>query len=163
MAHVTGTSTWVPRPVSDQEVAVLRGWITGDGETARRAHSEQLATSGDANGLAMLMYAAFVIAARRKFTPQWTRVEVIGYVARLRAEMQAEDPGLVDPLTAEDELRAALGEQVTATHKTGFVAAARLFVLVDILADLNLDDEALTDLLSQARRNANQIHERISH
>jgi hypothetical protein len=43
------------------------------------------------------------------------------------------------------------------------VAAARLYVLVDILADLDLGDAALTDLLSQARRKANQIHERIVH
>jgi hypothetical protein len=78
--------------VTDLEMAVLRGWITGDGETARESFSQQLAVSGDANGLAMLMYAAFVIAARRKFTPQWTRAEVTGYVARLRAELQSEEP-----------------------------------------------------------------------
>jgi hypothetical protein len=153
---------WVPRPVTDLEVAVLRGWITGNGEMARGSFSEQLAVSGDANGLAMLMYAAFVIAARRKFTPQWTRAEVTGYVARLRAELQSDEPGLVDPLTAEDELRGALGEPVTAAHETGFVAAARLFILIDILASLDVDDEAMADLLSQARDNADQMIERVS-
>ena len=152
---------WVPRPVSDLEMAVLRGWVTADGEMARGSFSEQLAASGDANSLAILLHAAFVIAARRKFTPQWTRAEVTGYVARLRAELQGEEPDLVDPLTAEDELRVALGEPVTATHQVGFVAAARLFILIDILATLDLGDEALADLLSQARDNANQLIERV--
>lgn len=152
---------WVRRPVSDLEMAVLGGWLTADGEMAKGSFSDQLSAAGDANGLAMLLYAAFVIAARRKFGPQWTRAEVISYVARLRTELQSEEPGLVDPLTAEDELRAALGEPVTGTHETGFVAAARLFIMLDIVVDLNLDDEALTDLLNQARHNADQMLERI--
>jgi hypothetical protein len=45
--------------VSDLEIAVLSGWITGDGEMARGSFSQQLAVSGDANGLAMLVHAAF--------------------------------------------------------------------------------------------------------
>jgi hypothetical protein len=159
---VITTSSWVPRPVSDREMAWLRGCLTGDAEMAHKAYHDQFAEAGDANGLAMLLHAAFVIAARRKFTPRWTRAEVTSYVARLRAELQSEEPGLVDPLTAEDELRSALGDPVTAVHETGFVAAARLFILIDILIDLDLSDEALTDLLSQARENADQMMERIS-
>jgi hypothetical protein len=110
----------------------------------------------------MLLHAAFVIAARRRFTPQWTRAEVISYVGQLRAELQSEEPGLVDPLTAEDELRAALGDQATATHEIGFVAAARLFIMIDIVVNLDLDNEALADLLSHARDSADQMLERIS-
>jgi len=153
---------WVPRPVSDLEIAVLRGWLTADGETAKGSFSEQVALAGDANGVGMLLYAAFLIAARRRFTPQWTRAEVISYVAQLRAKLQSDDPGLLDPMTAEDELRAALGEPVTATHELGFVAAARIFILVDIVLRLDLDDVALTDLIDQARDSANQMLERIS-
>jgi hypothetical protein len=162
MARVTNPG-WIPRPVSDRELTVLRGWLTADGEMARASLSEQLAAEGDANGLGTLVYAGFVIAARRRFTPQWTRAEVIAYVARLRAEMQAEDPGLVDPLTAEDELRAALGDPVTATHEAGFVAAAKLFIMIDILVDLDLDARAMTDLLGEIRASADHMLERISH
>ena len=56
-------------PVSDLEMDVLRGAIAGDAETARRAFGEQLAGSGQAGGLGMLVYAALVIASRRKFAP----------------------------------------------------------------------------------------------
>ena len=154
---MTGASTWAPRPVSDLEMAWLRGCLTGDAEATRSAFSEQVAAAGDANSLAMLMYAAFVIAARRRFAPLYTRGDLIGYVARLRAELSEEEPGLVDPLTAEDELRGALGEKVTTKHETGFRAAARLFIMVDLIASLDLDDEALTELLSEARDGADQL------
>jgi hypothetical protein len=90
---VTDAGTWVPRPVSDLEMAAFQGWISGDGEAGRGAFSEQLARSGDAGGLAMLMYAAFVIVARRKFAPRYSRADLIGYVARLRAGLSEEEPG----------------------------------------------------------------------
>jgi hypothetical protein len=158
---VTAASTWVPRPVSDLEMAWLRGCLTGDAEATRSAFSEQLALAGDANGVAMLMYAAFVITVRRRFAPRYTRGDLIGYVARLRAELSEEEPGVVDPLTAEDELRGALGEKVTTKHETGFMAAARLFILIDLAACLDLDDTAMTDLLSKARNGADQMITRV--
>jgi hypothetical protein len=162
MASVTDP-VWVPRPVSDLEMAVLRGWLTADGEMARGSFTEQLAVVGDANGLTMLVYAAFVIAVRRKFAPRYSRADLISYIAQLRAGLQSEEPGLLDPLTAEDELSAALGEPVATTRELGFVAAARIFILIDMVVSLDLDDEALTDLLNQARDSANQMLERISH
>jgi hypothetical protein len=147
-------------PVSDLEMAVLRGATAGDAETARRAFSEQLAQSGDASGLAMLAYAALVIAARRTFAPQYTRADLIGYVARLRAG--STEPGLMDPRTAEDELRGALGEQVSATHEIGAIAAARLFLLLALIETLELDDEAIEDLVAEARYGADQLLEHVS-
>jgi hypothetical protein len=145
-------------PVTDLEMAVLHGQITGNDETAQRAFSEQLALSGDASGLAVLLYAAFVIAARRKFGPGWTRSEVIRYVAQVRA-LLCEQPGLLNPQTAEDELRSALGEPITTTHEVGAVAAARLFLLLALVASLDLDDEAVANLLGEARDMANRMLE----
>ena len=74
---------------------------------AQRLSSGELALSGDLSGLAALVRAAFVIAARRKFTPRWSRAEVIGYVTQVRT-LLSERPALLDPLTAEDELHSAL-------------------------------------------------------
>jgi hypothetical protein len=91
---VTGGVGWVPRHVSDLEMVTLRGWVTGDAGAARGALSEQLASGGDVNGLGVLFYAAFVTAARHMFAPRYSDADVIGYVARLRAELsQADDPG----------------------------------------------------------------------
>lgn len=142
--------------VTDLEMAVLQAQITGSDEEADRAFNEQLAVSGELSGLAVLVHAAFVIAARRKFAPQWRRAEVIRFVANVRT-LLCERPGLLDPLTAEDELRSALGESVTATHEVGAVAAARLTLLLALVASLDLDDKAVADLLRQARDAADQL------
>jgi hypothetical protein len=144
--------------VTDLEMAVLHAQITGNDETAQRAFSEKLAVSGDLRGLAALVHAAFVIAARRKFAPQWSRAEVIRYVAQVRT-LLSERPALLDPLTAEDELRNALGEPVTATHEVGAVAAARLSLLLALAASLDLDDKAIANLLGDARDTANRMLE----
>jgi hypothetical protein len=63
---------------------------------------------------------------------------------------------MLDPLTAEDELRGALGQQAPTVGETGFVAAARLAILIDLLAGLDLDD-AVDDLLRQARATADEM------
>ena len=71
-------------PVADLEMVMLRAHINGQDEEARRAFSQQLNTSGDVSGLAALVHAALVIAARRKFAPQGTSADVIRYVGRVR-------------------------------------------------------------------------------
>jgi hypothetical protein len=144
--------------VTDLEMVMLRAQILGEDEAAQRAFQEQLALSGDVSGLAVLVYAAFMIAARRKFAPEWTRSEVIRYVARVRA-LLSEQPGLLDPVVAEDELRNALGEEVTVTHEVGAVAAARLCLLHALVASLDLDDPAVGNLLGQARDVADRMLE----
>jgi cytochrome P450 len=143
-------------PVTDLEMTMLRAQLAGDDEAARHAFTAQLARSGDASGLGMLLYAAFVIAARRKFAPRWSRTDVIGYVARVRA-LLSERPDLLDPVTAEDELHSALGGNVMAEHDTGARAAAWLILLLALAASLDLDDDATQVLLDEARGQADQM------
>src|SRR5580692_9664771 len=136
--------------VTELETAMLRAHIAGEDEEAQRAFGQQLAATGDVSGLAVLVHAAFVIAARRKFAAGWNRAAVIRYVGRVRA-LLSERPGLLDPRVAEDELSSALGGQAPAAHETGAVALARLFLLDTLIASLHLDDEAINDLLGEAR------------
>ena len=72
---------------------MLRAHITGEDEEAQRAFGQQLAATGDVSGLAVLVTAAFVTAARRKFAAGWNRAAVIRYVGRVRA-LLSERPGL---------------------------------------------------------------------
>lgn len=147
-------------PVNELEVAALLAQITGHGNAARLSGG-QLAVSGDPSALAALVHAAFVIAARRKFTPRWSRAEVTGYVARVRA-LLSERPALLDPLTAEDELRSALGEPISARREVGAVAAARLTLLLALVASLDLDDQGVEDLLYEARPVADRMLQNVN-
>lgn len=142
--------------VTELEIVMLRAHIAGDDEEAQRAFGQQLAASGDVSGLAVLVQAAFVIAARRKFAAGWTGATVIRYVGRVRA-LLSERPGLLDPRVAEDELTSALGGRAPASHEAGTVAAARLFLLDALIASLHLDDQAIDDLLGEARDSANRM------
>jgi hypothetical protein len=142
--------------VTSLEMAMVRAALRGQEEEAQRLFQEQLAATGEANGIAALVHAAFLVAAQRKFAPRYTRAEGIRYVAQVRAAL-SERPGLLDPLAAEDELFAALGGQVTGTHDIGAVALARLFLLMALIASLNLDDQEVGALLDQARELADQM------
>jgi hypothetical protein len=142
--------------VTSREVAMVRATMRGEDEEAQRLFQEQLAATGDTSGMAMLVYAAFVIAARRKFAPRYNMGQVIRYVAEVRALLN-EKPWLLDPLAGEDELRIALGGQVTATHPVAAVALARLSLLHALIADLNLDDQGVQALLDEARPAADQM------
>jgi hypothetical protein len=142
--------------VTELETAMLRAHIAGEDEEAQRLFGQQLTASGDVGGLAVLVTAAFVIAARRKFAAGWNRAAVIRYVGRVRA-LLSERPGLLDPKVAEDELSSALGGQAPAAHEVGAVALARLFLLDVLIASLHLDDEAIDDLLSEARDSADRM------
>lgn len=135
---------------------MLRAHIAGEDEEAQRAFDQQLAATGDASGLAVLVTAAFAIAARRKFAAGWNRAAVIRYVGRVRA-LLSERPGLLDPRVAEDELTSALAGQAPAAHEVGAVALARLFLLDALIASLHLDDKAIDDLLGEARDAADRM------
>ena len=135
---------------------MLRAHIAGEDEEAQRLFGQQLAASGDVSGLAVLVNAAFVIAARRKFAAGWNRAAVIRYVGRVRA-LLSERPGLLDPRVAEDELASALARTGSRRHEVGAVALARLFLLDALIASLHLDDEAIDDLLGEARDSADRM------
>jgi hypothetical protein len=141
--------------VTGLEMTMLRAHVAGEDEEAQRAFGQQLATTGDLSGLAVLVHAAFVIAARRKFAAGWNRAAVIRYVGRVRA-LLSERPGLLDPRVAEDEVASALAGQTPAAHEAG-AAAARLFLLDALIASLDLDDEAIDDLLWEARHSADRM------
>jgi hypothetical protein len=142
--------------VTELEMAMLRAHIAGEDEEAQRLFGQHLAATGDASGLAVLVTAAFAIAARRKFAAGWKRAAVIRYVGKVRA-LLSERPGLLDPRVAEEELSSALGGQALAAHEVGAVALARLFLLDTIIASLHLDNEAIDDLLGEAPDSAHRI------
>jgi hypothetical protein len=147
--------------VTDLDIVILRAQIAGEEEVTRRAVADQMTATGSLSGLAALAHSAFVIAARWRFAPTWARGEVIQYIAQVRG-LLADRPGLLDPATAEDELRRALGDEVEASHEIGAIAAARIFLLIALAESLDLDDDVIFDLLYQARDMADEMLASVS-
>jgi hypothetical protein len=127
-----------------EHAALLRAYLQGDEDTFTTQ-----AQGISPEGLAPLVHAAFVIAARRMFAPGWTRAAVVRYVAETRKAL-SERPGLVDPRVAEHELRRALGGEVTSAGSWSSVATAQLIVLKSMTVSLQLDEDGLDDLVKQS-------------
>jgi hypothetical protein len=147
--------------VTDQQAAALRAFLSAQSEQDAQDAGQmfrQLADSDTAEGTGELIYAAFVVAARRKLAPRWTLADVVRYVAHLRAR-SADNADELDPAAAENQLRAALGEQI-APHRSEEdrgTAQVLLLLLLELTHDLCRTPSELDELLGQARTFAEQL------
>ena len=141
--------------VTDEQMVWLRAYLSGDLEEARRVNAQATAP-GAAAGLGALVHAAFVLAARRKFAPRWTRAEVIQFVARVRG-LLSEGPDVLDPAVAEQELRSAHGEKLTSRTDVRSRGRAQFILLNALVQSLDLDDAEVAGLLDQARGLADSL------
>jgi hypothetical protein len=145
--------------VTDEQVAALRSYLSAqtdnDADQARQQFG-RLAQADTAQGLGALLYTAFVIAARRKFSPRWTVADVVKFVADVRAQA-ADEPGLLDPRAAEHQLRVALGEEMPGYPDEKSRAGAQVILLPALADRLGSGPARLNDLLTQARALADQL------
>lgn len=141
-------------PVTNDQMLWLRAYLDGE-LTIMEQLTPQVMAGPSADGLGALLYAAFVIAAHRKFSPTWSRAEVIQFVARARA-LLPKHPDALDPLVAENLLRAALGERIIDSSEVQDKARAQLLLLSALAAEADLDDNTTSDLLFEACTMANR-------
>jgi hypothetical protein len=145
--------------VTDEQVAALRAYL-GAKSDAEADEAQQLiqrlGRPGAGNSIAVLVYATFVIAARRKFSPTWTRTEIIRFVAGVRA-LLSERPDALDARAAEHQLRAALGERQAGYPDEEARARAQVVLLDALIQRAELDDAGLDELLAQGRRLADNL------
>jgi hypothetical protein len=137
--------------VTDMHVQLLHGFLADDPDAVNRAREQ----AGNLNPLAPLMQAAFGIVARRAFAPSWTMPRVVQFAARARIE-NAGNPAQFGALDAERELRRVFGDQVPPPRSYEAAGAAMMCMLHVLVADLELDDAGLADLLAQARADADR-------
>ncbi|GLW61791.1 hypothetical protein Arub01_00350 [Actinomadura rubrobrunea] len=144
--------------VTDEHVKALRSYLSGDPEVWIPVH-ERLLASGRAEGHESLIWAAFALLVRRKFSPTWSVDKVIRYVASVRASL-GEQASLIDARVAESLMCRALGDEVNSEvlDKAGDKAKvhAELVMLMALVSDANMDDSALDELLESAQKVANQ-------
>jgi hypothetical protein len=112
--------------------------------------------SGDVAGYGELVYAAFVAAVRRRFSPTWTLPKVIRFVAAARADL-LQDGIEIDPRTAETLIRRALGDGIATRLEEEARVRAQIFLLIQLIDDEGLDDAGLDAFLAQARSLADQL------
>jgi hypothetical protein len=147
--------------VTDQQVEALRAYLSADSEAEAEAVEAErqfivLARTGHADGIGELLYAAFVIAARQAFAPTWESADIIRFVADVRSS-SGEASGILNPAVAEDQLRAALGQEPAGRSDEEARARAQLILLAALIARLGLTAPGLDKLLSDGRALADQL------
>jgi hypothetical protein len=135
--------------VTDEQVAVLRAYLADDGDESVRLH-EQLIQSDGLDGYGEFVYAAFVTAVRRRFSPTYTHADIIRFVAGVRS-LLSEEPDAIDPRAAENMIRRALNEHVTDEVDQETKVRAQLALLIALITDEELDDAGLDEFLDTVR------------
>jgi hypothetical protein len=135
-------------PVTGEQVAALRAFLAFDPSYQRLVG--ELSSSRRAHGFGELVYAAFVTATRRRFSPTWTSAQVVRFAAQLRVVLRAYDVDL-DPRAIEIMLRQALGEDVNSDYDDGTHALVMLFGLGELISDERFDQASLDAFLADAR------------
>jgi len=135
-------------PVTDEQVTALRTFLAFDPLYQRLVG--ELSGGGRVNGFGELVYAAFVTAARRRFSPTWTSAQVVRFAGQLRVVLRGYDVDL-DPRAIEILLRQALGERVASDYDDGTHALVMLFGLGELVSDERFDQAGLDAFIADAR------------
>jgi hypothetical protein len=137
----------------------MRAYLSASSDTEAAEAERQfimLARTGDADGIGELLYAAFVIAARRAFAPTWEAGDIVRFVADVRSS-SSEGSGILDPAGAEDQLRAALGQEPAGCSDEEARARAQLILLAALTVRLGLTAQGLDNLVSDGRELADDL------
>ncbi|WUH96970.1 hypothetical protein OHR68_25905 [Spirillospora sp. NBC_00431] len=144
---------WSAVEIDDEHIAALRSLLQGD-----PGASEKYASGTDdaaASGYTMVIYSAFAVAVRRRFSPKYTHAQLARYVADLRISLGA-DASQINPRVAESMMRAALGDETLKDHEPygadlSTMVVAELAILDDLAQGAELDD-----LLNEAADHAHR-------
>ena len=139
--------------VTGQQVAALRAVLTFDAAQVREWRA-RLIGAGDLEGFGELLYAAFVVAARRYFAPEWSRGDVVRYVGSVRARGPAGED--IDPVIAEKLILRALGADEPLEASEEAKVEVQTILLGILVIDLGLDAAGLDGLLTEARELADR-------
>lgn len=144
-------------PVTDDMVATVRAYLSGDSEKFRRLNRERDKSRAATRSYVALITAAFADAVERRFTAQTPESEIIEFVAELRSRSDRLSEQL-DPTAAERLMMAVFRNDVDTRGLDGDTTlTAKLLVASAIMADADLDSAELEEFLDKARVLANEI------
>jgi hypothetical protein len=144
-----------PMPLTDQQVAPLRALLARQYEEYRRLFA-LLDQAAKNKGYRVLVSAAFMVAAERRFAGDVSQAEVIEFVADTRSR-SPHFVDQVDPVIAERVLMSAItGESLDDVDpRTRWEAQGTL--MAAMVADEHLDAAGLDAFLAEARKLADKL------
>lgn len=134
--------------IHEENILALRSFLL-EGPQAWEPLRSKMQTDEAAAAYMSLLYGAFCVAVRRRFSPQYTIGEIIRFVADLRIAAE-EDVELVNALVTEDLIRRVMGASPPRDGGPDDVATvlhAQVFVLLYLVAEADFDRAGLEQFI----------------
>ena len=137
--------------VSDSALEGLRAYLRQDSDRLDRAMAT-MQHEGTAESYPQVLAVAMLVLLQRRLGPHPGLSDIIGLVARLRADHRVSDDLDVHPLTTERMIRAGYGDTDALTgYDQEELAKSQLFLIETLATDENLDDTGLENLVTRVR------------
>lgn len=140
--------------VTDEQVAALRAAMTGDYETF--GHFVGKSVDGRDPAFAVLMTQVFVIAAQGRFPASSSTAELIRFVGQLRSRDEGKHADVVASAAEQMLLCAIHGETASQEFGEEVRGYTQFALIMELVADLRLDDGQVDELLDMARQESDQ-------
>ncbi|TYB42683.1 hypothetical protein [Actinomadura chibensis] len=137
--------------IGAENISALRSFLL-EGPPAWEPLRSEMHSDEVAAGYMSLLYGAFCVAVRRRFTPFYTDGEIIRFVADLRITA-GPDARLINTLAAEDMIRRVVGTpplEDSVLDDVETVLYAEVFILLYLVGEANFDDADLDDFIQDA-------------
>ena len=138
-------------------MAALRAYLTArDDAEADDAEARflALAKTNHLDEIGALVYCTFAAAARHRFSPTWTSADLVRFVADVRSS-SPQAATLISASAAENQLRGALGKDLSWRPDEETRARIQLLLLTALAADLT--ELTLDKVLADGRTLAEQL------
>lgn len=136
-------------PVSNDQEAALRALLGGNPQ--RAASLAEMLPGEDMPTFELLLQAAVVLTARRRFTPGCKTSDIVRYVARLRTILATRPNGpSIDPRAAEAVLFRALGMPAAGGTDTQAQLVIVPALLTALASDLALASSDINEIVNGA-------------
>ncbi len=136
--------------VTPAQVAALRAALSADDDAFSRLSSDLDVT--DSEGFPLLMAAAFVAAAQRRFSPGCSDGDVVRFVGHLRARGEGALADLSATAAEQMLLSVLRGDPMDGQFDDFMKGYAQYALLAELVRDLS--EQELNTFLSEAREQA---------
>jgi hypothetical protein len=135
----------------EENILALRSFLL-EGPAAWESLQDELQVDDEtAAGYMSLLYGAFCVAVRRRFSPRYTVGEIVQFVADVRVAA-GEDASLISSLVAEDMIRHVVGAPPPDDGGSDDVRAvlyAEVYILLYLVGEADFDRAGLEQFIDE--------------
>ncbi|TDB93820.1 hypothetical protein [Actinomadura sp. 7K534] len=137
--------------VREENIVALRSFLLEGPDAWVPLQDKMQKDDETAAGYMSLLYGAFTLAVRRRFSPTYTVGDIVRFVADLRI-MAGEDALVINALAAEDLIRRAVGAPPPrdgGPDDAETVLPAQIFILLHLIAEADFDRAGLEQFIEE--------------